>query len=43
MTNDSLSTSNEDAEDIRTIEARKNGPTETFDEFLAGFKADKII
>lgn len=33
----------EDLEDIEAIEARRNEPTETLDEFLKAIKADGLI
>ncbi len=43
MSNYAKNITAEDLEDMRDIEARKNRPTETLKEFLAGLKADELI
>jgi len=38
-----MSSINEDEEDIRSLEERKDEPTETLEDFLKALKADELI
>ena len=43
MSNDIEYLTAEELEDIKDIEARKGGPIESLEEFLAGLKSDGLI